>query len=340
MNISKLLKIYIRDNPNTGINKYYKNIIHLMGRYIVSKINKQTMIRLLSQLDYMQYEAGYVIANEQLLLNADIYRNRKMNLRKQYHITSSTLFNVLEGRRVSIPFAIDFCKINNLKLKDNFIVYSEKKTYSIQTKANIKLYLKKIMDYALKKGLITNNPVPLKYRFIIDDYRRTNLLSKQYIKDFIDAVFKYRNRNASIMILIYIIIGLNRDAVFNMKIKDIDLKRNCILLKDEIYNIPECVSDFINVYFVNEDPNNYILNVKMRSYIKTMIYKIKDSINRKSITVESLKDNYQTVMEILKEYKYDSSINSNNYKELGLESKMQYNDFKEFLRLKKIYEGR
>ena len=71
-----------------------------------------------------------------------------------------------------------------------------------------------------------------------------------------------------------------------------------------------------------------------------MIYKIKDSINRKSITVESLKDNYQTVMEILKEYKYDSSINSNNYKELGLESKMQYNDFKEFLRLKKIYEGR
>ena len=124
MNVKKLMDNYIKDNPVSSMIKYYKNINNLMGRYIITKVDRPTMMKLLLQLDYYKYETGYAIANERLLLHADLYRNKKLNLRQHFHITSSTLFNVLEGRRVSIEFAVEFCKLNNLKVKDNFNMIS------------------------------------------------------------------------------------------------------------------------------------------------------------------------------------------------------------------------
>ena len=147
MNISKLLKIYIRDNPNTGMPKYEKMLRKLMGNYIISKVDSETIKRLLIKLDFLKYEAGNAMAKDILIAHAESYRNKKMNLRKQYHITSSTLFKVLEGKKVSIEFAVDFCKINNLKMKDNFTVYSVKSLIQL----NIKKMLKDISFWLMKE---------------------------------------------------------------------------------------------------------------------------------------------------------------------------------------------
>ena len=53
---------YIKDNPGSSMIKYYKNINNLMGRYIITKVDRPTMMKLLLQLDYYKYETGYAIA--------------------------------------------------------------------------------------------------------------------------------------------------------------------------------------------------------------------------------------------------------------------------------------
>jgi len=337
MNISKLLKLYIRDNPNTGMPKYEKMLRKLMGNYIISKVDPETIKRLLIKLDFLKYEAGNAMAKDILIAHAESYRNKKMNLRKQYHITSSTLFNVLEGKKVSIEFAVDFCKINNLKMKDNFTVYSVKKPYSIEYKENAKGYIKRLFEYAVKMKLIETNPVPKRYKFLVDERIKSSYLPKNHIKEYVEAIFKHKNLNGAIMVIIYILIGLDIHAMFDLKIKDIDFKHNQIIYNKVSYPMSEYLSRFLFNYFVNEDPNNKVLNAKYHSYLRCVIYRIRDDCNKKMITIESLKANYNTLIQELNEYKADEGITTSNFKEKGLDSKKELNDFKEFLRLKQIY---
>ena len=71
MNISKLLKIYIRDNPNTGMPKYEKMLRKLMGNYIISKVDPETIKRLLIKLDFLKYESGNAMAKDILIAHAE-----------------------------------------------------------------------------------------------------------------------------------------------------------------------------------------------------------------------------------------------------------------------------
>ena len=336
MNIKKLMDKYIKDNPNSTMTRYYKNINNLMGRYIVDRKDADTMKRLLIRLDHIEYEMGYAVANKKLLLHADSYRHQKMNLRQHYHITSSTLFNALEGRKVSIDFAIELCKLNKLKLKEYFNVYSIKKNYSIENKENIKCRIKQLFQYAIDKGIIFDNPVPKKYKFRIDSSRRFNYLPELSLKEFVEELFKYKNENGRIMVLLFLLVGLNKDIVNEMKIKDIDFRHNKISFKNKEYYMSEYISRTLEDYFINEDIENKVSRLKVPNYYRTIVYRIRDNCGNRNINLETLNYNYQALNRILNEY---VSNNDSNYKETCKKENVSINNFKEFLRLKKAFEG-
>ena len=338
MNVSKLLKIYIKNNPKSGMPKYEKVIRRLMGHYIVSRVDEKTMNRLLINLDFLTYEAGNTIAKEKLLLQIDALKRKKVNMRQHFHFTSSTLFNVLEGRKVSIEFALEFCRLNNLSFKDNFTVYSIKKSYSIEYKECAKGYIKRLFEYAVKLKILKTNPVPYKYRFKIDSRRMSLYLPKNHIKEYVEAMFNYKNMNGRIMVIIYILVGLNLKIMYNLKIKNINYKKNLINYAGHNYPMSDYISKILSNYFANEDPNNSVISSKHHSYLRCVLYRIREDCKKSMITIETLKANYKTLIEELNEYQNDDEITLSNFKENGLDSKMQYNDFYEFLRLKRLYE--
>ena len=97
------------------------------------------------------------------------------------------------------------------------------------------------------------------------------------------------------------------------------------------------ISDLLEEYFYKEVEEDYILSDVAPSYFKTIIYRLRDIVGNRLICIETLDRNYNELIRIMNEYD-DETINKTNYKELGLETKMQMNDFKEFLKLKKQYE--
>ncbi|MBQ6783955.1 MAG: hypothetical protein IJP63_08140 [Acholeplasmatales bacterium] len=336
MNVKKLMDNYIKENPGTSMTRYYKNINDLMGRYIVDRVDADTMKRLLIKLDHTEYETGYAIGNKKLILHADSYRHQKMNLRLHYHITSSTLFNALEGRKVSIEFAIDFCNLNKLKLKDYFNVYSIKKYYSIENKENIKCRIKQLFLYAIDKDIISNNPVPKKYKFLIDSSRRFNYLPERSLKEFVDELFKYKNENGKIMTLIFLLVGLNKDIANELRIKNLDFRHNRISFNNKEYYMSEYISRMLEDYFINEDIENKIARMKVQNYYRTIVYRVRDICGNRNINLETLSYNYQVLNKILNEYVSNDGI---SYKETCKKENVSINDFKEFLRLKKVFEG-
>lgn len=98
MNVNKLLSLYNKKNIRKSSIRYQYIISRLMVRYIDNKIYKRIMLLLLYKLDYIEYEYGYVIAKDSLIREANEYRNIKINLHKQYHQTSSTLFKISEEK--------------------------------------------------------------------------------------------------------------------------------------------------------------------------------------------------------------------------------------------------
>lgn len=339
MNVKQLLNECQKNNFRPSIEKNKMIIIRLMGKYNIKAIDKKLMKQLLIKLDHMEYEIGYAKANDKVLREAEAYRNKKINMRLQYNITSSTLYNVLEGKKVSIPFALDFCKINNLVFKESFKVYSIKKAYSINTKSTVKSCIKRLIEYAIDKGYIKSNPVPQIYSFKIDEYRLSKYLPDYSLKEFVDQIFKHKNLNGSIITIIFILVGLNYHIVNRLRINNFDFKRKVIKIDGDEYRMSDFISNYLHDYYMNENIKNKILESKDRSYCRTIVYRIRDEIDDRAINLDTLLANYSRLLNYLNNYVDTEEVNCNNYKQNGLDNLTQYNDFKEFLRLKKQYEG-
>ena len=137
MNIKKLYYHYMKDNPSSSVERFRKIIFTWMGNIILNRITKEDMLILLYKLDYMEYEYGNAIAKENVKQLAEPYQKKGINLRKAFHITSSTLYKVFNCEIIAISSALEFCKLNNLKLSDYFKIYSKKKTYTKEMKKDI-----------------------------------------------------------------------------------------------------------------------------------------------------------------------------------------------------------
>lgn len=338
MNFKKLINKYINDNPGSTMNEYSARIIKLMGRYKVNGITKETMLSLLAKLDYMKYEIGYAVAKPKLIAIANEYQQAKQNLRKIFQFNSSTLYKALFGEKISIKFAISFCNKNNYIVKDTFNIYSIKKFLSIEAKENTKVRIRQLFDYAISHGYIKESPLPKKYRFQIDEFRKRAPLSKNILKDYVDALFNHHNVNGRVMALIYMIIKFDIGLMRKLTVGNFDFQNNKIVYENRVYRISKFVSDYLNDYFNFDSSNEKILKSTTSSYLRTIIYRIKNSIGADEINIESLTRNHSELMDIINSYA-DNGINNTNYQEMGLESKKDYNDFKEFLRLRELYEG-
>ena len=228
MNFTRLVNDFIKEYPEKTMPEYKDRIIKLMGKYNVKKINEVLMNQLLIKFDHMEYEAGYCKANAKLIALADSYQKQNLNMRKVFKITSSSLYEIIKGNKVSIKYAVNFCKLNNLKYHDYFTTYSIKKVFSIEVKENTKCRIRQLFEYAIERGIIENHPVPHKYRFKIDSYRTTSYIPTQSLEDFVKALFNYKNINGRNMAIIYILIRFNRKGFFKIKYKDIDFKNKVI----------------------------------------------------------------------------------------------------------------
>ena len=336
MNVKKLIEKFIKDNPKSSMPDYKDRIIALMGKYNLKFFNESTTLMILSKFDHMTREQGYVIAKPQLLAIADAYSKQCINMRKVFNVNSSTLYKILNSEKVSLDYAIGFCKLNRLRLNDNFNVYSVKKVFSIEVKENTKCRIRQLFDYAVKKGYMEYNPLPKKYRFVIDQYRRIQPLSKSILKRFVNEIFNYPNINGRNMIIIYILTKLNKKIMDQLTIKNLDFKKKKIIYKENEYPMSVFISDYLFDYFGYEDENNKILQAKTRGYLKTIVYRIRDRIQCGDINIETLTKNCCELINELNSYTNDN-VNRTNYKDKGLESLKDYNDFKQFIRLRNEY---
>ena len=57
------------------------------------------------------------------------------------------------------------------------------------------------------------------------------------------------------------------------------------------------------------------------------------------VSIDRLNANYDRFVELLNGYVSEEITTDKQFKAMGLDSPIKYNDFKEFLRLKKEYEG-
>ena len=62
-------------------------------------------------------------------------------------------------------------------------------------KKDIKNAMKRLLDYAVEKGFIKENPMPPKHVFKIDIRRTNNYLPSKAIEDFVEALFNRKNIN-------------------------------------------------------------------------------------------------------------------------------------------------
>ena len=336
MNINKLLSLYNKRNIRKSGIRYQYIISRLMGRYIVNRIDKKTMLMLLYKLDYMEYEYGYAVAKDSLIREAIEYRNKKINLRKQYHLTSSTLFKILEGERVAISSALEFSKVNNYNFSDNFIIYSKKKTYSKELKKDIKCAIRGLLDYAVEIGIIKENPMPKKHIFKIDERRPRCFIPDNAIKDYVNALFQRSNINERCYSAIFILVGLDRSIAMNLKINNFNFEKHYISFKDKKYYMSEYLSNMLEEYFIFENQDNNIIDYN-KNYLKTVIYKIGNDVSHEMFNLETLRANYSILIQYLNEYKDNNQ--TNHYKSITKQNDVNYNDFKEFLKLKKEYLG-
>ncbi len=116
----------MKDNPSSSVERFRKIIFSWMGNIILNRITKEDMLILLYKLDYMEYEHDNAIAKDNVKQLAEPYQKKGINLRKAFHITSSTLYKVFNCEIIAISSALEFCKLNNLKLSDYFKIYSKK----------------------------------------------------------------------------------------------------------------------------------------------------------------------------------------------------------------------
>ena len=337
MNFKKLIDKFIKDNPKSTMPDYKHRINALMGKYNVKYFNDTNIFMILAKFDHMTKEQGYVIAKPQLLAIAETYSKQNINMRKVFNVNSSTLYKILNQEKVSIDYAIGFCKLNKLRLSDNFTVYSVKKVFSIEVKENTKCRIRQLFEYAVAKGYIDQNPLPKKYRFVIDQYRRTQPLSKSILKSFVHEVFNYPNINGRNIIIIYLLVNLNKKIMKELTIKNIEFQKNRIIYQGKIYPMSAFISDYLFDYFGYEDENNKILTTKTSSYLKTIIYRLRDRMNCKDINIETLTKYHTELINQLNSYT-STAINRMNFKDKGLDSLKDYNDFKEFMRLRNEYE--
>ena len=337
MNIKKLYYHYMKDNPSSSVERFRKIIFTWMGNIILNRITKEDMLILLYKLDYMEYEYGNAIAKDNVKQLAEPYQKKGINLRKAFHITSSTLYKVFNCEIIAISSALEFCKLNNLKLSDYFKIYSKKKTYTKEMKKDIKNAMKRLLDYAVEKGFIKENPMPSKHIFKIDIRRTNNYLPSKAIEDFVEALFNRKNINERCYALIFIIVGLNKEIVFDLKIKNFNFEHHFIKYNGRTFYMSEYISNLLNDFFFSELPNNKILNYNP-NYLKTLIYKIGNDVNEHTFNLESLKSNYGVLMKYVNQYS-KKEIKTIKYEELTKENEIAYNDFKAFLQYRKEYLG-
>lgn len=338
MTIKKIIDLFIKDNKASTLYRYSKYIIKLMGKYNIEDIDKPLMNRLLIKLDYMEYETGYAVVKDNLYLEMQTIHKKGISLKKYYNNSSSTLFKIYNRENISISTAVEFCNEHNLKVVDNFKIVSIKKTYSIESKENIKNRINMLFKYAIKLNLISDNPVPKKYTFKIDEYTLIKNISNNAMNHFVNELFETKNINAKVAALIYILVKLDSKVAYDLKIKNIDFDNNVIRYGNKEYTMSEYISGVLYDYFANENTNNAIIGNKNSSYLRTIIYRIRDAANLKVINIESLRYNINNLLYILNSYTNDNEVTILNYKDKGFESKNDYNDFKEFLRLKKMFE--
>lgn len=339
MYFKKLIKLYERDNDGSSMYKYEHIINKLMGNYIVDRIDVTTMKLILIKLDYLQHETGYAVATEKLLANAEIMRGKKLNLKQHYHFTSSSLFKAIKGERVSIEFALDFCNVNNMEFSEYFKVVSIKKYYSIASKGNIKNCLMRLFNYGIEHGICKTNPLPKKYIFRIDEYKSSYYLPDSILKDFIKQIFKHKNINGRNVLLIYLLIGLDYELLKKVQVRHLDFKRNEIRISGRTYKMSNFISNVLKDYYYNDPLDSKVLEATTRTYCKTLIYRIKDEAKCNMVSIDRLNANYDRFVELLNGYVSEEITTDKQFKAMGLDSPIKYNDFKEFLRLKKEYEG-
>ncbi len=337
MNGLELLNMVNDELKAPSIISNYNVLKELIGNLEVSEINDEVAYNIMKKIDILDFETGYAIAKPKLLKQASILTDKKINKRKFFNTKSSTLFDILEGRKVSIDYAKEFAAINNLVLDENFYLYSKRRTYSIDTKRKFKNCLKRVFDYAVSIGAIDKNPIPNKYVFINNKVFKETILTTLEIQQFVDNIFNYGCENTSINVILFLLLKLDYQALRDLKIKDIDFITNVINLKDETIDMSDYLSKKIKFFISNEDSSANVVKDYPDRYYRTAIYKIRGE--NKKINMASLKQNYSLLIKMLNEYVDDKKINIFNYEETGLETLEDYNDFTEFLRLKKIYGG-
>ncbi len=168
-------------------------------------------------------------------------------------------------------------------------------------KKDIKNAMKRLLDYAVEKGFIKENPMPSKHIFKIDIRRTNNYLPSKAIEDFVEALFIRKNINERCYALIFIIVGLNKEIVFDLKIKNFNFEHHFIKYNGRTFYMSEYISNLLNDFFFSELPNNKILNYNP-NYLKTLIYKIGNDVNEHTFNLESLKSNYGVLMKYVNQY--------------------------------------
>lgn len=202
---------------------------------------------------------------------------------------------------------IDYCSSNTLDEKNNaegFIHLLIDKGYAISTQNQainaIKFYLEHILG---QDRLYIEIDRPFKPKYL------PTVLSLVEVKSILDNTINVKHK--TILTTIYGC-GLRISEVLNLRIQDVDSKRNCIRIrqakgkKDRIVPLSEELLDLLRLYYKKYKPSLYLFEGKSSkeakstipysaSSIRAILKKaVKRSNIRKSVTPHTLRHSYAT----------------------------------------------
>ena len=334
MKLYTIIKKYV---IKESLNRSYIRIIKdIAPKCDLKYLNLKMLQEMFFKLANYKKRTIYVKAKEHLITESKISAIKRENLRRKYNMKSSTLFDILSGKIVTIDLALRFCKANNYKLGVFFNIECVEVEYSKGFKKRLKQLIFKVLDYALEENLINFNYRNINYKF--EDKKNNSLktLDLINIKEFVSTLLTTKRTLYKVVIILYLYCNCDESYVCNLKKDDLIFKDDILYIKNDYTISNENLAQIIKKH-IEESDNPYILgkfhnNLKIFSHV---VYKVKTKASIKMPMI-ALKVNKVYFIEELNNY---FKINKPSETEvLKIDDTVDYEEFIRYLERKDEFE--
>lgn len=218
------------------LHDYEKRTYAAIGHLRVDKINLRVIQAFIDNLseEGVSERTVHAVPNkvEQETTLRKVLRERELaqnTLGKQAGISGSTISSACRGRSVTLDTAEKITAVLGMKLEELFTVKDEKSCLSPKTIRNYLSFISDVMKYAIRLGIIANNPCPNVLLPPLPDEEK-EILSEEEAQRFLESLEDAQPKYYAFFVLA-IYSGLRRGELAGLQWQDIDFQNEIISVR-------------------------------------------------------------------------------------------------------------